>query len=275
MKQSDPVSTHYTQGDLLAAIHAGITKLGKTADTITIEDLGPVDEFHIGGRLATRGFLDQLTIGADDHVLDIGCGIGGASRFAANEYQCRVSGVDLTDEFVETGKELCGMLGMNSRVSLKLGSALDLQFDDAAIDKAFMLHVGMNIADKAALSREVWRVLRPGGIFGIYDIMQVGTGAPDFPVPWASDSEGSALAAPKVYRDNLEAAGFEIISERNRAEFALEFFDAMQTRAAEDGAPPLGLQIIMGSAAPAKIRNMVSSIAKGAIAPIELVARKP
>ena len=50
-----------------------------------------VEEFHIGGRVATESFLDQMQIGPDDHVLDVGCGLGGASRFVAERYGARVS----------------------------------------------------------------------------------------------------------------------------------------------------------------------------------------
>ena len=99
---TDAVATHYTHGALLGAILNGVQRLGKSRDTVTVEDLGPVDEFHIGGRVATKNFLDQLEITADDHVLDVGCGLGGASRFVAKQYGCRVTGVDLTDEYIKT-----------------------------------------------------------------------------------------------------------------------------------------------------------------------------
>lgn len=82
------VATHYTHGSLLDSIIAGVAKLGKTQASVRVEDLGPVDEFHIGGRVATESFLDQIGLRADDHVLDVGCGLGGASRFAAQRYGC-------------------------------------------------------------------------------------------------------------------------------------------------------------------------------------------
>ena len=66
---------------------------GLDLEQLTLEDLAPVDEFHIGGREATESFLDQLELDADDHVLDVGCGLGGASRFAAQRYGCRVTGI--------------------------------------------------------------------------------------------------------------------------------------------------------------------------------------
>ena len=49
MSYDRSVSDHYTHGELPGAIRDSISKLGKTTDSITIEDLAPVDEFHVGG----------------------------------------------------------------------------------------------------------------------------------------------------------------------------------------------------------------------------------
>jgi len=275
MKDLALVANHYTRGDLLGAILAGVEKLGKTPETVTMDDLASVDEFHIGGRIATRAFLDQMSIAAGERVLDVGCGIGGASRYAAHEYGCQITGVDLTNEYVEVGTVLCKWLGQQSQVNLVQGNVFDLSFSDASFDKSFMLHVGMNISDKAALAKEIWRVLKPGAVFGIYDIMQLDDGLLAFPVPWASVPEGSALASPEDYKCALVSAGFEIVAERNRKDFALEFFADMKAKSATAGGPPLlGLQVIMGADAPSKIQNMVANITQGSIAPVELIARK-
>lgn len=275
MKDLERVANHYTRGDLLGAILAGIEKLGKTPKTVASDDLAPVDEFHIGGRVATRAFLEQMSVAADEHVLDVGCGIGGASRYVSQEFGCHVTGVDLTNEYVETGKVLCRWLGQESRVSLFQGNVFDLSSADATFDKAFMLHVGMNISDKTALTKEIWRVLKPGAMFGIYDIMQINDESLAFPVPWATVPEGSALASPEDYKRALVAAGFEIVNERNRRDFALEFFKGLKAQSpAADGPPSLGLHVMMGAEAPTKIQNMVSNIAQGSIAPVELIARK-
>ncbi len=269
------VANHYTRGDLLSAIRAGVEKLGKTPETVTIEDLAPVDEFHIGGRMATRSFLDQIGIRPEDHVLDVGCGIGGASRFAARTYGCQVTGMDLTEEYVETGNTLCSWLGLENRVKLSQGNALAMNLPDATVDKAFMLHVGMNIPDKASLAMEVWRVLRPGGVFGIYDIMEVGGDQLKYPVPWATVAKASSLASPANYKHSLMAAGFQIVSEQDRREFALDFFERLKANSAvADGPPPLGLHILMGKEAPTKVQNMIENVSRNRVAPIELIARK-
>ena len=98
------VSRHYTHGGLTHAIRDELAWLGKASGTVTVDDLAPVDEFHIGGRKASEDFLDQLGFRADKHVLDVGCGLGGAARFVASRYGSLVTGIDLTSEYVETGK---------------------------------------------------------------------------------------------------------------------------------------------------------------------------
>jgi len=269
------ISAHYTQGDLTAAIRNGIEKLGKTTDSVTVDDLSAIDEFHIGGREASEHFLDQFGLTPDKRVLDVGCGLGGPARFVAGRYGCGVDGIDITPEFVETGTTICKWVGLENRIALHQGSALSMPFADGSFDAAYMLHVGMNIEDKAGLCAEVCRVLRPGALFGIYDVMKIGDGEMIFPAPWATTPESSALATPRQYRDALQAAGFVETAELNRRDFALAFFEQLRARTmAAGGPPPLGLHILMGQNAPEKIQNMIQSIAKGIIAPVELISRK-
>jgi ubiquinone/menaquinone biosynthesis C-methylase UbiE len=85
----------------------------------------------------------------ETEVLDVGCGLGGAARFVASRYGCHVTGIDLTPEFIETAKVICGWVNLDSHISLHQGSALAMPFADRAFDRAYMLHVGMNIDDKA------------------------------------------------------------------------------------------------------------------------------
>ena len=203
MPAQTDVSKHYSHGGLIEAIRAGLASLGKTPETVTVDDLAPVDEFHIGGRRASEDFLDQLGFSAQTHVLDVGCGLGGPARFVASRYGSRVTGIDLTPEYVETGNALCNWVGLDQRISLHHGSALAMPFAENSFDGAYMLHVGMNIEDKEKLAVEVARVLRPGSIFGIYDVMRTGPGDLTFPVPWATTADQSAVAEPERYKKAL------------------------------------------------------------------------
>ncbi len=275
MPDNDLVAEHYTHGALLESIRSGVVKLGKTENNVAVEDLGPVEEFHIGGRQASADFLDQLGLAPEDLVLDVGCGLGGVARFAASRYGSRITGVDLTQEFVETGQVMTKWVGLQNLVALEQGSATAMTYSDASFDKAYMMHVGMNIADKSSLAKELFRVLKPGGCLGIYDIMRTSEDELTFPVPWASEARGSALATLDEYKSALKASGFRITAERSRHQFAIAFFDKLQASTnSADGPPPLGLHIVMGANAAQKINNMVENVRAARIAPIELIAVK-
>jgi ubiquinone/menaquinone biosynthesis C-methylase UbiE len=272
---SKSVADHYTRGNLAESIRAAVRKMGKSIDDLHIDDLGAVDEFHIGGRIATERFLDQLGIESTHHLLDVGCGLGGSSRFAAQKYACRVTGIDLTREYVETGNMLCAWVGLDDRIRLEVADATALPHAANTFDRVCMLHVGMNIANKERLASELHRVVQPGGRVGIYDIMRVGDGDLVFPFPWATEATGISVATPATYRYLLERAGFRIVDQHNRREFALDFLS--QLRLAGDGLegpPPLGLHLLMGSTAPVKVKNMIAIISAGLLAPIETIAEK-
>lgn len=275
MSYDKTVSEHYTHGELLGAIQASVTKLGKTIDSVTIEDLAPVDEFHIGGRHATDNLLEKLNFSEKDHILDVGCGLGGASRFIAYKLKNSVTGIDLTQEYIDVGKALCAWVGLEKQVTLHQGSALSMPFDDESFDGAIMLHVGMNIEDKAKLFAEIYRVLRPGACFGVYDVMRVNDGELAYPVPWATENNTSKLATPAQYRKALINAGFNTSTEDVRRDFALEIFKQMEAKIKVYSGPPLiGLHILMQQSATLKIQNMVENITRNLIAPVEIIAQK-
>jgi len=276
MSYDNSVSDHYLHGDLLNAIEAALPALGKTKDNLTIEDLAPVDEFHIGGRLATDNLLRQLNFSAQGHILDVGCGLGGAARYVATNYNTKVSGIDLTQEYIATGKALCNWLSLGDVVTLEQGSALAMPFQAETFDGSYMLHVGMNIDDKVALFSQIFRVLKPGASLGVYDIMRQTDGELTYPVPWASSRETSKLATPEQYIQALNNAGFEVSSQLSRREFALDFFKQLREKnEANGGPPPLGLHTLMQQSAAQKIKNMIDNIANELIAPIEIIAKKP
>ena len=274
MSNERAVAEHYSIGSLEQAILEALARAGKDISHLDPVDLAPVDEFHIGGRQATIEFADQLDARSGMHLLDVGSGLGGASRFFAHEKGCRVTGIDLTEEYVATAASLSRRTGLDDVVSYEAGSALDLPFPLATFDAAYMLHVGMNIADKSKLFSEIHRVVKREGRFGIYDVMREGTGDLIFPVPWATQPQTSFVETSQVYIRLLLASGFEVLKTRSRREFAINFFRELRARMVESGPPLLGLHILMGSTAPQKIANMVEMLERGLIAPTEVIARR-
>ncbi len=270
------VSDHYAHGALIEAIEAAMAAAGMARDAVTAADLAPIDEFHIGGRPATVELARQLALVPSDRVLDVGSGLGGAARFFADEYGCTVTGIDLTEEYVETARTLSGWAGLGDRTVFEHASALAMPFVDASFDAATMLHVGMNIEAKAELFAEIARVLSPGGRLGVYDVMRTGDGEIAYPLPWATTGKTSFLAPPDRYRAALESAGLDLVVERNRRDWALDLFRRLRAKAASAGGPPpLSIHIVMGETAAQKVKNMLDNVAAGIIAPVEMIARKP
>src|SRR5271154_3946417 len=125
------VARHYGRGGLLDRLLGALAAAGKDIERLTIDDLAPVDEFHSRQRTATAELARLLAPQPGAHVIDIGSGLGGPSRYLATTFGCQVSGVDLTAEFVDVATELTRRTGLPDRVAFRHGSALDLPFPDA------------------------------------------------------------------------------------------------------------------------------------------------
>jgi SAM-dependent methyltransferase len=199
----EEVARHYGRGGLLGRILAALAEAGKDVEHLTIDDLAPVDEFHSRRRRATEELARMLAPTASDHVIDIGSGLGGPSRYLAATYGCRVSGVDLTEEFVAVATELTRRTGLAARVDFRVGSALELPFADASFDLGWTQNVAMNIADRPRYYAEMHRVLKPGARLAIQDVAQGPGGPVPFPVMWADTPALSFLRTPEETRTML------------------------------------------------------------------------
>jgi MPBQ/MSBQ methyltransferase len=268
------IRSHYARPALARAIEEGLAALGLADRPAGIDDLAPIDEFHMGGRPATEALAGRLGVAPGTTVLDIGSGIGGPARFIAARHGCRVTGIDLTPEYVAVAEELTRRVGLLGRVRFQVASALDLPFAPASFQAATLVHVGMNIADKDRLFAEAARVLVPGGTFAVYEVMRLGDRDPDYPAPWATTPATSFLAAPADYRRGLGAAGFWVEEEVTQTALALELFARLRARIREQGPPPLGLHLLMGADAPIKLANMTAALEDGRIAPVLMVCRR-
>ena len=268
------VAQHYAQSDLAERVLDALRASGKDIDRLATGDLALVDDLHVGGREATREFSAQLEITPDMHLLDVGCGLGGAARYFAETRGCRVTGIDLTADYVRAADVLTRCVGLSHRVSFRHASALSLPFGPATFDGAYMMYVGMNIADKPRLFAEVRRVLKTGGVFAIYDVMLTGAGEVTFPLPCATGPESCFIAGPGEYLRGLEAAGFEVCGARDRLEFAREFCRREMARLAENGGPPpFPLPILLKNDAARILGNVTSLFERAVLSPTVLVCR--
>ena len=229
--QDGNVQEHYNRQGLDEAILAALTAAGKDISQLKLEDLAPVDEFHIRGREATRELASQVKLNSNHKVLDVGSGVGGASRFLASEYGCQVTGLDLSDEYCRVAQSFANRLGLASQVTYLQGSALDMPFEDNSFDIVWTQHATMNIADKPKLYTEIVRVLRPNGYFAMYDVLAGPVSPLYYPVPWAPDSSISFLTTPDKLLELLKANGLHILGWRDTSEIGRVWFKEVAAKA--------------------------------------------
>lgn len=266
---------HYATSGLLARLESALRADGADPARPTIEALSPYDHFHGRGVEATEELAGLVVVRATDHLLDVGSGLGGPARWLSTRFGCRITGIDLTPEFCAVAEHFTNLVGLDARVRFQVGNALAMPFDDATFDGAYSMFVSMNIADKARLYREIFRVLKSGGWLVLSEVVRANDGDVSYPTPWAATAAQSFLSTAEDTRDGLRSAGFEVELVQNDLQRALDF-GARSRAMAERGEKPLSRAnaLIHGDAAAATLANVARGYRGGSLVPIQVAARK-
>jgi sarcosine/dimethylglycine N-methyltransferase len=238
----DGVRDHYRATGVTERLKTALKTFGPEEQRLTPSQLATLDQFHTRG-LAATAELGKLTgITADMSVLDVGSGIGGPARFLAATHGCQVTGVDLSEPFVDAALYLTERTGQSGQVSFQTASALELPFDDGRFDVAVLQHVAMNISDRARLYREILRVLKLGGKFATFDVV-LNSGNPHYPVPWARTPATSFLLTAAATCEAIESAGFRMLAWQDESEAAKAWIAQVRASGPPDSA---NLGVVMG-----------------------------
>jgi ubiquinone/menaquinone biosynthesis C-methylase UbiE len=171
-----------------------------------------------------------------------------------------VTGLDLTQDFCDAATALSEWVKLSEKLAFKQGDATDMHFADDEFDAAMTIHVAMNIPDKDKVYQEAQRVLKPGGIFAIYDVLQGEGGEVLFPVPWAREPSISYLATPNEMESLLADAGFNLLDTVDSTEESQSWFEEVKARMAKSSTPPVTWQTFLGSDFPQMAQNQVRNI---------------
>ncbi len=273
---TDHVEAHYEgSGNLAEMIALKLHAAGKDMDSLTSADLATIDEFHTRGRAATLELGACMELSPHARILDLGSGLGGPARTIVETWGCHVTGIDLTAAFCEAADAMSGWLGLSDHVHFMQGDATDLPFTDHEFDAVMTIHVAMNIAARDVLYAEARRVLKPGGIFVAYDVMQGDGGDILYPVPWARDSSISHVITPDAMHHALGNAGFHILSQTDSTVESQAWFDGMAEHMATSGPPVLTFQTFLGDDFRDMTLNMVRNLAERRARTVTFVCRAP
>jgi sarcosine/dimethylglycine N-methyltransferase len=266
MSATSGIEAQYSRGDLRARIADALQAAGRDLDSLSINDLGVIDEFHLLGRAATTDLAELAAIRAGDHVLDIGAGLGGPARLLAQHYACSVTTVDLSADYCETAEWLNRATGLSERITVLHADALDLPFADGSFDVVWSQHAQMNVADKRRLYSEARRVLKDGGRLATWDIIAGPVQPIHFPVPWADSPDISFLAQSDELREILKEARFEVTAWNDLTTQTIESLRARM--AAPAGA--VGLQTYVPNFS-AKTANLLRNLEEQRIRMLQAV----
>ena len=164
-------------------------------------------------------------------------------------------------DFVAAAERLTDLVGLSSSLEFVVAPGADTGLRDASFDRASLIHVGMNIADKGAVFAEVRRLLVSGGVLGVYEQMRIGPGDLTYPLPWAVDERSSFVASPEDYVRDLNAAGFRVVRQEQWAP--------------TPGGPPAGgldQAAVFGPVFAERIGNNIAAARAGMLAPVLILA---
>lgn len=265
--QDSGIGAQYSTGLSRHNIKQAIRAAGKDLDDLRPADLGPLEDFHTMGRIATSQLAELAKITSEDEVLDAGSGIGGTARFLASQYRCRVTAIDLTEEYCETARWLNRLTGLDDLISVRQGDVTDLPYADATFTVVSSQHVQMNVASKERLYREARRVLITGGRLAFWDITAGTPGPLDYPLPWADRPELSHLATAGQLRAAVEAAGFAVSHWNDLTDQAAELMEVFLSLPPS----PLGLHAFVEDFT-RKAGNLTQGLASGRVRAIQGIA---
>lgn len=232
-----------------------------------------------GGPAELARVLDGLDL-AGARVLDIGCGAGGPTvALAAEHGAAEVVGIDVEPAPCAAATALVARQGLAARVTIRQVAPGPLPFAEGVFDVVVSKDSIVHIPDKMALAAEVFRVLRPGGIFAASDWLTGRDGPPsdDMAHYLACEDLGFGMASPARYRAALEAAGFADIRLTDRNGWYRE--EARRELARLQGAERPRFESLVGAEEIARqIRTwsaMIPVLDTGEHCPHHLRARKP
>jgi len=172
-------------------------------------------------------FLDGLD--ADSRVLDLGAGYGGAARYLAGEFGCRVVALNLSEAENERNRRLSAEQGLGHLIDVVDGNFEEIPFPDGAFDVVWSQDAILHSGRRRQALKEVSRVLKAGADFIFTDPMQADDCPEGVLEPILARIHLDSLGSPGFYRDACDEVGLEEARfERHTPELARHYARVLQ-----------------------------------------------
>ena len=219
----------------------------------------------------TRHLLDLAGLEAGHQVLDRACGFGGTLRTLA-EMGCQVMGVDISENCVDHARKTILEAGLGEQIDIAVGDFHNIDSASNSWDAVVCQEAIIHSPTRPRVFAEVYRVLRPGGVFACSDIV---TGAAaDIPKVEAAFARLGASAGATIndYQAMAREAGLEISHVEERLSDIRTHYDKLAARLVE---PVAGIDADALAAISDSISRWQEALADGHISWACFVAFKP
>lgn len=183
----------------------------------------------------------------------------------ADEFNCKVTGIDMSHEFIRTAQKLSEIVGLKDKTEFIQADAINLPFDNESFDVVWTQHVQMNISDKAKFYSEIKRVLTDKGTLIYYDVFKKDNEDVDYPVPWANDASVSFLGTISTMNNLLKNLEFTKLQTTDQTYKATQFLISLFEKIKKNGPPKLGLNVLMGDSTKEKLNNILKGLEENKI----------
>jgi ubiquinone/menaquinone biosynthesis C-methylase UbiE len=265
---------HYGGAAIVQRVLTAVADSGHDVSRLTAEMLYPYDQFHWRSLAATRENATKLRLDASMHLLDVGSGVGGPARYMASTFGCRVTGIDLTEEFVAAAKELTERCSLSDKVAFRQGDALAMPFSEGSFDAACCLNVAMNIKNKAGLAREIRRTLKPRARLVWTEATEGSGGPPHYPLPWARNPDISFLVSARELRSAIEGAALRIVEWMDETAATRGAFTQAGRSPESSASSMISNRVVMGDDFAERLNNFGRSVLEERLVPICAIAER-
>jgi 2-polyprenyl-3-methyl-5-hydroxy-6-metoxy-1,4-benzoquinol methylase len=152
-------------------------------------------------------------------ILDIGCGCGGITLHLLERHgAAHVTGFDVEPPVIEMARQRAAARGLSDRANFVQTPPGPLPFADSSFDVVFSKDALLHVSDKETLFAEIFRVLKPGGVFAASNwmISHDGEPSPEMKAYVAAEGLSFVMASPARYAAAMRRAGFADVTVRDR-----------------------------------------------------------